>query len=64
MDLEKNCRKFLEIKFIKFPHDIFRLDYKKIEKLEGWKLSVKNLEYSINQKISLERFIYHWGSDI
>ena len=54
----------MEIKFIKFPHDIFRLDYKKIEKLEGWgNLSVKNLEYSINQKkkISLERFIYSLG---
>ena len=49
---------------IKFPQDIFQLDYKKIEKLDGWgKLSVENLKYSINEKkiISLERFIYALG---
>ena len=41
-----------------------KLDYSKIEKLEGWgKLSVENLKYSINQKkkISLERFIFALG---
>ena len=46
------------------PQDIFSLDYKKIEKLEGWgTLSVSNLKYSIEQKkqISLERFIYSLG---
>ena len=55
---------FWKLKFIKFPQDIFYLDYDKIEKLEGWgKLSVENLKYSINQKrnISLERFIYSLG---
>ncbi len=55
---------FWNLKFIKFPQDIFKLDYEKIEKLEGWgKLSVENLKYSINQKknISLERFIYSLG---
>ncbi len=55
---------FWNLKFIKFPQDIFQLDYEKIEKLEGWgKLSVENLKYSINQKknISLERFIYSLG---
>ena len=55
---------FWKLKFIKFPQDIFHLDYYKIEKLEGWgKLSVENLKYSINQKkyISLERFIYSLG---
>ena len=49
---------------IKFPQDIFQLDYKKIEKLDGWgKLSVQNLMYSINEKkrISFERFIYALG---
>ena len=49
---------------IKFPQDIFKLDYKKIEKLDGWgKLSVENLKYSINEKknISFERFIYALG---
>ena len=44
---EKNCRKFLKLNLIKYPQDIFRLDYKKIEHLEGWgKLSVDNLKYS------------------
>ena len=55
---------FWKLKLIKFPQDIFKLDYKKIEKLEGWgSLSVENLKYSINQKknISLERFIYALG---
>ena len=55
---------FWKLKFIKFPQDIFRLEYDKIEKLEGWgKLSVENLKYSINQKknISLERLIYSLG---
>jgi DNA ligase (NAD+) len=49
---------------IRYPQDIFRLDYNKIENLEGWgKLSVENLKYSINEKknISLERLIYALG---
>ena len=55
---------FWELKLIKFPQDIFKLDYIKIEKLDGWgSLSVENLKYSINQKknISLERFIFALG---
>ena len=55
---------FWKLKLIKFPQDIFKLDYKKIENLEGWgSLSVNNLKYSINQKknISLERFIFALG---
>ena len=55
---------FWKLKLIKFPQDIFKLDYSKIEKLEGWgKLSVENLKYSINQKknIPLERLIYALG---
>ena len=49
---------------IQLPQDIFKLDYNKIEKLEGWgRLSAENLRYSINQKknISLERLIYSLG---
>jgi len=49
---------------IKFPQDIFNLEYKKIESLEGWgKLSVSNLKYSIDEKrvITLEKFIYALG---
>ena len=61
---KKIVENFWELKLIKFPQDIFKLDYEKIEKLEGWgKLSVQNLKYSINQKknISLDRFIYSLG---
>ena len=61
---KKIVENFWNLKLIKFPQDIFNLDFSKIENLEGWgKLSVKNLEYSINQKknISLERFIYSLG---
>ncbi len=61
---KKIVEKFWKLKLIKFPQDIFKLDYKKIEKLDGWgQLSVKNLIYSINQKknISLERLIYSLG---
>ena len=49
---------------VKFPQDIFNLDYKKIESLEGWgKLSASNLKYSIDEKrvIPLEKFIYALG---
>ena len=61
---KKIIESFWKLKLIKFPYDIFQLDYDKIEKLEGWgKLSVENLKYSINQKknISLERLIYSLG---
>ena len=60
----KIVESFWNLNLIKFPQDIFKLDYKKIEKLEGWgNLSVENLKYSINdkKKISLERFIYALG---
>ncbi len=61
---KKIIESFWKLNLIKFPQDIFKLDYKKIEKLEGWgRLSVENLKYSINDKknISLERFIYSLG---
>ncbi len=61
---KKIIEEFWKLKLIKYPQDIFKLDYKKIEKLEGWgTLSVKNLKYSINQRknISLERFLYALG---
>ena len=48
---KKIIEEFWKLKFIKYPQDIFKLDYQKIEKLEGWgSLSVENLRYSINQK--------------
>ena len=61
---KKIVENFWKMKLIKFPQDIFKLDYKKIESLDGWgKQSVENLKYSINEKknISLERLIYSLG---
>ncbi|WP_440925604.1 NAD-dependent DNA ligase LigA [Candidatus Pelagibacter sp.] len=61
---KKIVENFWKLKLIKYPQDIFNLDFSKIENLEGWgKLSVQNLKYSIDQKknISLERFIYSLG---
>ncbi len=61
---KKIVENFWRIKLIKFPYDIFELDYKKIELLDGWgKQSVENLKYSINEKkkISLDRLIYSLG---
>ncbi len=61
---KKIVENFWKINLIKYPQDIFQLDFKKIEKLDGWgKLSVENLRYSINKKkrISFERFIYALG---
>jgi DNA ligase (NAD+) len=61
---KKIVEKFWDLKLVRYPQDIFKLDYSKIEKLEGWgDLSVNNLKYSIDQKIkiSLDRFIYALG---
>ena len=61
---KKIVENFWYLKLIKLPQDIFNLNYKKIENLEGWgKLSVTNLKFSIEQKkqISLTRFIYALG---
>ena len=61
---KKIVENFWNLKIIRLPQNIFNLDYKKIEKLEGWGgLSVTNLKFSIEQKkqISLERFIYSLG---
>ena len=61
---KKIVENFWKEKIIRFPQDIFKLDYGKIQSLEGWgNLSVSNLKYSIEQKknISFERFIYSLG---
>ena len=40
---KKVVEKFCDLKLIRFPQDIFKLDYAQISKLEGWgKLSVSN----------------------
>jgi len=61
---KKIIENFWAIKLIKFPQDIFQLNYKKIKDLEGWgDLSVSNLKYSIDnsKKITLDRLIYALG---
>ena len=61
---KKVVEKFWELKLIKLPQDIFKLDYDKIEKFDGWgKLSALNLKYAIEEskKINLDRFIYALG---
>ena len=61
---KKVVEKFWEIKLIKFPQDIFNLDYTKIASLDGWgKLSVSNLKFAIEnaKKISLDKFIFSLG---
>jgi len=61
---KKIVENFWNLNLIKLPQDIFNLDFKKIQNLEGWgKQSMQNLKYSINQRknISLERLIYSLG---
>ena len=61
---KKVIEKFWELKFVRFPQDIFDMDFKKIEKLDGWgKLSVSNLKYSIenSRNTTLDKFIYSLG---
>ena len=55
---------FWDLKLIKTPADIFRLNYKKIENLDGWgQLSIKNLQKAVenSKKIVLDKFIYSIG---
>ena len=61
---KKIVEKFWELKLVKFPQDIFNLDFEKIKELDGWgDLSVSNLKYAIekSKKISLDKFIYSLG---
>ena len=61
---KKIVENFWKLNLIKLPQDMFNLDFKKIESLEGWGTqSMENLKYSINQRknISLERLIYSLG---
>ncbi|WP_075520940.1 NAD-dependent DNA ligase LigA [Candidatus Pelagibacter communis] len=61
---KKVVEKFWDLKFIKFPDDIFNLNFKKISELDGWgPLSVENLKNSINKskKLKLDKFIYSLG---
>ena len=48
---KKIVENFWRLKLIKFPQDIFNLNYSKISKLDGWgELSVKNLKYQLMKK--------------
>ena len=48
---KKIVESFWDLKLIRYPQDIFNLDYEKISKLDGWgNLSVSNLKYSIENK--------------
>ena len=61
---KKIVENFWNLQLVKFPQDIFKLDYLKIENLDGWgRQSVANLKYSIDlrKKISFERFIFALG---
>ena len=61
---KKVIDQFWELELVKKPSDIFRLNYKNIENLEGWgELSVENLKNAINKssKILLDKFIYSLG---
>ena len=55
---------FWDLKLIQFPSDIFKLNFKKIKKLEGWgEQSCNNLIKSIDKckKINLSKFIFAVG---
>jgi len=61
---KKVIDQFWELKFVKAPIDIFRLDYNQVDELEGWgSTSINNLKKAIenSKKISLNRFIYSIG---
>ncbi len=61
---KKVIDQFYDLKLIKEPSDIFKLDYKKIRTLEGWgDISLENLKNAIlkSKSISLEKFIYSIG---
>ena len=56
--------KLWDKKFIRYPQDIFSLNYNKLKDLDGWgDQSIANLKYSIekSKKISLSKFIFALG---
>ena len=61
---KKVVENFWNLKLIRYPQDIFNMDFNKIENLDGWgKLSVSNLKYSIEKSkiTTLDKFIYSLG---
>ena len=61
---KKIIQNFWDLNMIKYPADIFNLNFKKITNFEGWgDLSASNLEKAIkkSQKISLDKLIFAIG---
>jgi len=61
---KKIIQNFWDKKMIKYPVDIFNLDFNKISNLDGWgNLSSSNLEKAIkkSKKITLDKFIFAIG---
>ncbi len=61
---KKVIEQFWDLNIIREPGDIFNMNFKRINQLEGWgDLSISNLKKAIkkSQFISLERFIYSIG---
>ena len=61
---KKIIQNFWSLNMIKYPVDIFNLNFKKISSLDGWgDLSASNLEKAIkkSQKISLDKLIFAIG---
>ena len=58
---KKVIENFWNLNFLKLPQDIYKLDFNKISKLEGWgKLSADNLKKSIEKtkKINLRQVYF------
>ena len=61
---KKVVEKFWSLNFIRFPYDIFKLNYETISKLDGWgNLSASNLKFSIekSKKITLDKLLFALG---
>ncbi len=61
---KKIVQNFWDLNLIRYPADIFNLDFKDISNLDGWgNLSASNLENSIenSKKISLDKLIFAIG---
>ena len=61
---KKVIDQFWDLKLIKTPSDIFKINYEKLSNLEGWgDVSINNLKQAIDKAktISLDRFIYSIG---
>ena len=61
---KKIVKNFWDLNMIKYPADIFNLNFKEIASFEGWgELSASNLERAIkkSQRISLDKFIFAIG---